>query len=82
MVLASVELAQLILLESTLGFRGPGVQPPPPYLSWGAMLGASRNYLRSAWWLSVFPGVAIMLAMLGANLLGDGLRDVLDPKRS
>lgn len=79
-VLASVELAQLILLESTLGFLGLGVQPPYP--SWGAMLGASRNYLRSAWWLPVFPGVAIMLAVLGANLLGDGLRDVLDPKRS
>ena len=77
-VLATVELANLILLEATLGFLGLGVQPPTP--SWGSMLSAGRNYLRTAWWLTVFPGVAIMVAVFAANTLGDGLRDALDPK--
>jgi peptide/nickel transport system permease protein len=72
-----VELANLILLEATLGFLGLGVQPPIP--SWGSMLSAGRNYLQTAWWLTVFPGAAIMLAVVAANALGDGLRDALDP---
>jgi peptide/nickel transport system permease protein len=76
-VLATVELANLILLEATLGFLGLGVQPPIP--SWGSMLSAGRNYLQTAWWLTVFPGAAIMLAVVAANALGDGLRDALDP---
>lgn len=77
-ILASVELAHLILMESTLSFLGLGVQPPVP--SWGSMLSDARNYLLTAWWLAVFPGVAIMLSVLGANVLGDGLRDALDPR--
>ncbi len=77
-VLASVEFANLILLEATLSFLGLGVQPPFP--SWGMMLSDARGYLFTQWQLSVYPGVAIMLTVLGANLLGDGLRDAFDPK--
>ena len=78
LVLASFELARMIILESALSFLGLGVQAPTP--SWGNMLGDGREYMRTAWWLSVFPGCAIMLAVLGINLLGDGLRDLVDPK--
>jgi peptide/nickel transport system permease protein len=78
LVLASFELARIIILESALSFLGLGVQAPTP--SWGNMLGEGREYMRTAWWLSVFPGCAIVLAVLGVNLLGDGLRDLLDPK--
>jgi peptide/nickel transport system permease protein len=77
-VLASVEFANLILLEATLSFLGLGVQPPFP--SWGMMLSDARGYLFTQWQLSVYPGVAIMVTVLGANLLGDGLRDAFDPK--
>ena len=77
-VLASAEFANLILLEATLSFLGLGVQPPFP--SWGMMLSDARGYLFTQWQLSVYPGVAIMLTVLGANLLGDGLRDAFDPK--
>jgi len=77
-VLATVEFANLILLEATLSFLGLGVQPPFP--SWGMMLSDARGYLFTQWQLSVYPGVAIMLTVLGANLLGDGLRDAFDPK--
>lgn len=77
-VLATAEFASLILLEATLSFLGLGIQPPFP--SWGTMLSDGRTYLLRAWWLGVFPGVAIMIAVLGANLLGDGLRDALDPR--
>jgi peptide/nickel transport system permease protein len=77
-VLASFELARMIILESALSFLGIGVQAPTP--SWGNMLGDGREYMRTAWWLSVFPGSAIVLAVLGINLLGDGLRDLVDPR--
>ena len=77
-VLATVEFANLILLEATLSFLGLGVQPPFP--SWGMMLSDARRYLFTEWQLSVYPGVAIMLTVLGANLLGDGLRDAFDPR--
>jgi peptide/nickel transport system permease protein len=77
-VLATVEFANLILLEATLSFLGLGVQPPFP--SWGMMLSDARGYLFTQWQLSVYPGVAIMLTVLGANLLGDGLRDAFDPR--
>lgn len=76
-VLATVEFASWILLEATLSFLGLGVQPPFP--SWGRMLSDGRTYLLTAWWLGVFPGIAIMIAVLGGNLLGNGLRDALDP---
>jgi peptide/nickel transport system permease protein len=77
-VLATIEFANLILLEATLSFLGLGVQPPFP--SWGMMLSDARGYLFTEWQLSVYPGVAIMLTVLGANLLGDGLRDSFDPR--
>jgi len=76
-VLATLDLARLIILESTLSFLGLGVQPPSP--SWGGMLGRGREYLDTAWWLSTFPGLAIMLTTLAISRGGDWLRDVLGP---
>ncbi|EFI69974.1 ABC transporter permease [Lysinibacillus capsici] len=77
LVLATMCIAEFILLEASLTFLGLGVEPTIP--SWGGMLADSRNYMTSAWWISVFPGIAIMLTVLGFNLLGDWLRDRLDP---
>ena len=77
LVIASSQFATMVLLESGLSFLGMGVQPPQP--SWGAMLSEGRDYLSNAWWLATVPGLAISLVVLGANLLGDGLRDLLDP---
>ena len=76
-VLMTLNVANNILLESSLTFLGLGVDPSTP--SWGGMLADGRTYLQSAWWVSVFPGVAILLTVLGLNLLGDWLRDRLDP---
>jgi peptide/nickel transport system permease protein len=76
-VIGSVELANMILLESSLSFLGLGVQPPTP--SWGNMLGETRNYLMSDWWLATFPGIAIAITAVSINLAGDWLRDALDP---
>jgi peptide/nickel transport system permease protein len=78
LVVSSFQLAELIIVESSLGFLGLGVQPPTP--SWGSMLSQGREYLGSAWWLVTFPGLAIILTVLGANLFGDALRDALDPR--
>ena len=77
LVLGTMYIAEFILLEASLTFLGLGVDPTIP--SWGGMLADSRNYITSAWWTSVFPGVAIMLTVLGFNLLGDWLRDKYDP---
>ena len=79
-VLVSVTLgvAGAILTESALSFLGIGVQPPTP--SWGNMLLAGKQTLGTAWWLSVFPGLAILITVLGYNLLGEGIRDALDPR--
>jgi peptide/nickel transport system permease protein len=77
LVIASSQFATMVLLESGLSFLGMGVQPPQP--SWGGMLAEGRDYLSNAWWLATVPGIAISLVVLGANLLGDGLRDLLDP---
>jgi peptide/nickel transport system permease protein len=77
-VLTSVYLSAAILTEAGLSFLGLGTQPPEP--SWGGMLNASRTYMEIAPWLAVFPGLAIMLVVLGFNFLGDGLRDILDPR--
>jgi ABC-type dipeptide/oligopeptide/nickel transport system permease subunit len=77
-VVSSFQLAELIILESSLSFLGLGVQPPTP--SWGSMVSEGRAYISSAWWLSAFPGLAIVLAVLGANLTGDALRRALDPR--
>ena len=76
-VLMTLNVANNILLESSLTFLGLGVDPTIP--SWGGMLAVGRTYLQTAWWVSVFPGLAILLTVLGLNLLGDWLRDSLDP---
>ncbi|GAA3551630.1 ABC transporter permease [Zobellella aerophila] len=76
-VLVTLNVANNILLESSLTFLGLGVDPTIP--SWGGMLAEGRTYLQTAWWVSVFPGLAILLTVLGLNLLGDWLRDTLDP---
>ncbi len=76
-ILMTLQVANNILLESSLTFLGLGVDPLIP--SWGGMLADGRTYLQTAWWVSVFPGLAIMFTVLGLNLLGDWLRDLLDP---
>ncbi len=77
-VKASMDMGMAILAAASLGFIGLGAQPPFP--EWGAMISIGRNYLPTWWWYSAFPGLFIYLTVLGFNLLGDGLRDVLDPK--
>ncbi|HYM69616.1 MAG TPA: ABC transporter permease, partial [bacterium] len=78
LVLATLGVGINILIAAGLSYVGLGAQPPTP--EWGAMLSAARQYLRDAWWTAVFPGLAITLVVIGVNLLGDGLRDVLDPR--
>ena len=78
MVIWTLEVARVILMESALSFLGLGVPPPTP--TWGRMLAEGRDYLTAAGWISVFPGLAIMVTVLGINFLGDGLRDLLDPR--
>lgn len=77
-VIWTFEVARIVLLESALSFLGLGVPPPTP--TWGRMLSEGRDYLTVAGWTSVFPGLAIMVTVLGINFLGDGLRDLLDPR--
>lgn len=77
LVVTSLDVAQAILLEASLGFFGLG-DPNQP--SWGALLNAAQDYIRRAWWMSVFPGLGISLAVLGFNLLGDGLTEAYDPR--
>lgn len=77
-VAATLNVARAILLESYVSYLGYGIQPPTP--SWGNMLNASQEYLTSAPWLAIFPGVAITLAVTGFNFMGDGLRDAIDPR--
>lgn len=77
-IYSTLGLGGAILSTAGLSYIGLGAQPPSP--EWGAMLDYGRNFLRDAWWMSVFPGVAIFAAVLFINLLGDGLRDALDPK--
>ncbi|MBO8162827.1 MAG: ABC transporter permease [Brevibacillus sp.] len=76
-VLATLNVAVNILLEASLTFIGMGVDPSIP--AWGGMLADGRNYIETAWWVATFPGIAIMITVLGFNLLGDWLRDELDP---
>jgi peptide/nickel transport system permease protein len=76
-VIASFSIASTIISEASLSFLGLGVQPSIP--SWGAMISDAREYIYKAWWLAVFPGVAIVLTVLGINIFGDWLRDYLDP---
>jgi peptide/nickel transport system permease protein len=79
LVQATLSLAAAIIAEASLSFLGLGQQPPAP--SWGSMLNAAQQFLTQAPWLAVFPGLAIFLCVLSFNLLGDGLRDALDPRR-
>src|SRR5437879_13488437 len=79
-VQGTVAFSQAILIEASLSYLGLSAQPPTP--SWGNMLNEGRTYLETAPWISVFPGVAIMIAVLAFNLIGDGLRDLLDPMHS
>jgi peptide/nickel transport system permease protein len=78
LVSATLGIASAVLTESALSFLGIGVQPPTP--SWGNMLTQGKEVLGVAWWMSVFPGVAILLTVLGYNLLGEGIRDAIDPR--
>lgn len=77
-ILVTIYLSSAILTEAALSFLGLGTQPPEP--SWGLMLHDGMIYMRIAWWLAVFPGLGIMITVLGLNFLGDGLRDILDPR--
>jgi peptide/nickel transport system permease protein len=77
-VYGTLDLGFAILTTSALSYIGLGAQPPTP--EWGAMLNAGREFIYDAWWMSVFPGLPIFLSVLCINLLGDGLRDALDPR--
>jgi peptide/nickel transport system permease protein len=77
-VKASMDMGMAILFAANLGFIGVGAQPPIP--EWGTMISTGRNYLPDHWWMATFPGMAILITVLGFNLLGDGLRDILDPQ--
>lgn len=78
LILATFDVGRIIILESTLSFLGLGVQPPTA--SWGSDLRDAAVYIRRAWWTAAFPGLAIMVVVLGVNLLGDALRDAFDPR--
>jgi peptide/nickel transport system permease protein len=76
-VIATLQIAQVIILESFLSFLGLGIQPPTP--AWGNMLGEGRLYMLNSWWIATFPGLAIFVTTLVINLMGNALRDWLDP---
>jgi peptide/nickel transport system permease protein len=78
LIYGTLGLSGAILLTAGLSYIGLGAQPPSP--EWGAMLNYGRGYLATAWWMSIFPGLGIFFSVLGINMLGDGLRDALDPK--
>jgi peptide/nickel transport system permease protein len=77
-VFATFAVGDTIIIEATLSFLGLGV--PPRVVTWGSMLNDGRLYLASAWWITLFPGLAIFLTVLGTNLIGDAMRDRLDPR--
>jgi len=77
-VQGTLSMGGIILTAAGLGFLGFGAQPPSP--EWGLMVSEGRNFMPHAWWVSTFPGLAIMITVLGFNLLGDGIRDILDPR--
>ena len=78
LVLLTLQVGWVIIVEASLSFLGAGIPPPTP--AWGAMVADGREYVDTAWWVSAFPGVAIMLTVIAFNLVGDWLRDALDPK--
>ena len=78
MVLSSLQVGSLILTESVLSFLGVGIPPPQP--SWGSMVSEGRQYVATDWWISFFPGFAILLIVFSMNFFGDWLRDKLDPR--
>jgi peptide/nickel transport system permease protein len=78
-VRVTLDMSAIILTAAALGFLGMGAQPPSP--EWGAMIAAARRFILEQWWVPTIPGIAIFVAALAFNLLGDGLRDVLDPKQ-
>jgi len=78
MIIATMQLGNAVMLEASLSFLGLGVQPPQ--VAWGKMIAESRLYIATAWWLPTFPGIALLITVLGANTFGDWLRDKLDPK--
>ncbi len=80
LVRASLDMAGIILIAAGLGFLGLGAQPPDP--EWGAMIASGRQFVLDQWWVAAMPGFAILVVSLGFNLLGDGLRDALDPKQT
>jgi peptide/nickel transport system permease protein len=77
-VVATLTIARTVISAASLSFLGVGI--PPPTASWGGMLAESRQYLSVAWWTATMPGLALMALVIGVNLLGDALRDVLDPQ--
>lgn len=77
-VQATLDLGEVVLTAATLSFIGFGAQPPTP--EWGAMVSVGRNFLRNYWWYTTFPGLAILITVMGFNLLGDAVRDILDPR--
>jgi peptide/nickel transport system permease protein len=77
-VQASLDFGNAILYAAALSFIGLGAQPPTP--EWGAMIAMGRDYLRDSWWYPTFPGLAILITVIGFNLLGDGIRDIMDPR--
>jgi peptide/nickel transport system permease protein len=79
-VAATLGIGNTIILEAGLSFLGLGVRPPTS--SWGIMVATGRSYLSDAWWIATFPGLAIVLVVLAFNLVGDGLRDALDPRQA
>ncbi len=78
LVLATLRVGFFIILEASLSFLGLGIQPPTPV--WGSMINSGRAYMLSAWWVSTIPGIALLILVLSINLLGEGLRDILDPR--
>jgi peptide/nickel transport system permease protein len=78
MVLATLQIGWVIIVESSLSFLGAGIPPPTP--SWGAMMADGRSYIATASWLSLYPGMALVAVVLSVNMLGDWMRDYLDPK--
>lgn len=73
-----MDIAYAVTVISTLSYLGLGIQPPDP--EWGALLAAGREYIRDAWWITTFPGLVLMLTIIALTLVGDGMRDALDPR--